>query len=286
MLYSSLRFGKQVDYVLIDTYSTANFWYAFAIAKICSTIKTPYIPLLHGGKLPQRLKKSPGACRFIFGRSYKNVAPSLYIFEAFKEKGYDNIIFIPNSINLKNYDFKKRETIEPRLLWARSFSRIYNPLLALKVFKLLITLYPSAKLCMIGPDKDGSLKRCKKYAEENTLDVRFTRLLSKNEWHKLSEEYDIFLNTTHYDNLPVSVLEAMAMGLPVISTDVGGLPFLLTHDKDSLLVGDDDAPGFVKAIGQLLENQSKGQKIIVAARTKAEEFDWAEVKNLWLALLR
>ena len=80
---------------------------------------------------------------------------------------------------------------------------------------------------MVGPDKDGSLEKTKQYAKEKGVlhRVRFTGGLSKTEWIELSKDYNIFINTTNVDNTPVSVMEAMALGFPVISTNVGGVPF-------------------------------------------------------------
>ena len=66
--------------------------------------------------------------------------------------------------------------------------------------------------------------------------MNFTGKLSKQEWRDLSKDYNVFINTTNFDNTPVSVIEAMALGIPVVSTNVGGLPFLITDKVDGVLV--------------------------------------------------
>ena len=98
-------------------------------------------------------------------------------------------------------------------------------------------------LCMIGPDRDGSMAEFIKYAESKGVieRIKITGKLSKEEWIKVSEDYDFFINTTNIDNTPVSVIEAMALGLIVVSTNPGGIPFLLTADKDSILVEPGDS---------------------------------------------
>ena len=139
---------------------------------------------------------------------------------------------------------------------------------------------------MVGPDKDGSLEMCKKYAAEKKLPVTFSGKLTKEDWIALAKEYDIFINTTHFDNTPVSVIEAMALGLPVVSTNVGGVPYLLDNKKEALLVPDDDSEAFVEAIVSLCNNSSLTRGLVQNARRKAEDFDWKNVKHLWDALLK
>ena len=90
------------DYVLIDTYSTQNFWFAYCGARLCSFFKLKYIPILHGGNLPARLQHSKKASEFIFNTSFVNCSPSVYLKEAFLKAGFKNIKIIPNSIDLEN----------------------------------------------------------------------------------------------------------------------------------------------------------------------------------------
>jgi glycosyltransferase involved in cell wall biosynthesis len=140
---------------------------------------------------------------------------------------------------------------------------------------------------MVGPDKDGSMQEFKNYCNELgiTEHVKVTGLLSKPEWHTLSEDYDIFINTTHVDNTPVSVIEAMALGLTVVSTNVGGLPFLLVDGKDALLVNKGDAEAMYKAVKDIIIDQALATEIAGNARAKAESFDWENIKSQWFSLL-
>ena len=92
---------------------------------------------------------------------------------------------------------------------------------------------------------------------------------------------DILLNTTNYDNTPVSVIEAMACGLCIVSTDVGGIPYLLDHEVDALLVPPDDAPVMAAAVRRLLREPGLAQTLSHNARRKAEGFDWSFVLPQW-----
>ncbi|MFY0604297.1 MAG: glycosyltransferase [Flavobacteriaceae bacterium] len=285
MCITLLKSRKKTDYVLIDTFSTLNFYYAFIISQLCRILKKKYISILHGGNLPMRLKKNKFLCGLIFNNSYVNVAPSMYLKTHFDDKEYKTV-YIPNTIEVKNYQFKERKEIAPKILWVRAFYSIYNPKLAIETLKVLKNEYPEAALCMVGPEKDNSYIQCKELVEKYSLEsfVTFTGVLKKEEWHKLSKDYDIFINTTNIDNTPVSVIEAMALGLPVVSTNVGGIPFLIEHEVSGILVDKNNPVEMSNAISNLL----KKNNLLIAkkARYKAESFDWEQVKQIWNSILQ
>ena len=232
-----------------------------------------------------RLDRNPRLCRMIFNNAYLNVSPSKYLKNAFEGYGYNNVTYVPNTIILKNYEFIERDFKSINLLWVRSFSEIYNPKLAIKVFKKLKENNINSTLCMVGPDSDGSLIKVKKFAKKLNIKVNFTGKLSKKEWIDLSKDYNIFLNTTNFDNTPVSVIEAMALGLPVISTNVGGMPYLITDKVDGLLVRKNDIDAMVNAIVHIFENKDFAAVLTKNARIKVEQFDWQVVKHLWFNIL-
>lgn len=285
MLVQTMRYGRSSDYVLIDTYSTSNFWYAFAVSQVCRMLNLRYVPILRGGELPSRLQRSPKFSALIFQNAFANVAPSEYLFQTFKAAGYPRLVHIPNSIEIARYEYKQRAVLAPNLLWVRSFSPIYNPEMALEVFQKLRSIYPAVQLCMVGPDKNGCLDQIRQSAKSKGLPVQFTGRLSKPEWTALSKDFDVFINTTHFDNMPVSVIETMALGLPVVSTNVGGIPFLLEHEKTALLVNDDDAGAMVSAIQRLMEDPELVRSITRNAAAVAAGFDFNRVKAQWRDLL-
>ena len=139
---------------------------------------------------------------------------------------------------------------------------------------------------MVGPDNDGSLAKTKAYAKQLAVDVSFTGKLTKTEWIAKSEHYNIFINTTNFDNTPVSVIEAMALGLPVVSTNVGGLPFLIEDTINGTLVAPDDIDAFVTAILQYKNNPEFVQSVVKQARETVKAFDWEVVKQQWLLTLK
>jgi glycosyltransferase involved in cell wall biosynthesis len=286
MMWSVVFYRKQASYILIDTYSTKAFWYAFFCSQLARLLNIKYIPILHGGDLPNRLKNNPKLCRMVFANAYQNVAPSGYLKQAFESAGFTNVIHIPNSIEIDKYEFKAREKLTPKLLWVRAFATIYNPEMAVKVLFELQRKYPNALLTMVGPDKDGSLQTTKAFADYINCKVSFTGQLSKEDWWQLASEHDIFINTTHFDNTPISVMEAMALGLPVVSTNVGGIPYLLTDKENALLVSDNDVSKMTDAICSLLEDQQKASDLTLNARHFIEQMDWNVVKEEWKRVLR
>lgn len=285
MLVKTVQYRHKTDCVIIDTYSTYNFWYAFAVSQLARILRLKYIPILHGGNLPKRLRSNRLLSQMIFGNAYLNVAPSGYLLKAFETAGFLNTIFIPNSIALADYHFKKRSIPTPKLLWVRSFSKIYNPEMALHVLSALRKDFPDAQLCMVGPEKDGSLQKAKNLSEQMGLNVTFTEKLSKADWISLSEDYNIFINTTHFDNTPISVIEAMALGLAIVSTNVGGLPFLLENHKTALLVDDNDVTAMTDGIRDLLKNENLAATLTQNALEVARGFDSQCVKRKWIEIL-
>ncbi len=145
---------------------------------------------------------------------------------------------------------------------------------------------------MVGPDKGGRMAACKNYAVQNQLKVHFPGKLSKSTWKNLALDCSIFLNTSSIDNAPVSVSEAMALGLVVVSANVGGMADLLDHGKAGFLIdgpiatedsraNQSHALAFVTIITDLLEGRINADPQITRARTLAEQQDWGVVNDLW-----
>ena len=286
MVLTTLSNINKVDFIIIDTYSTFGFYYALITSQIARVFNKKYIAILHGGNLPNRLKSSSFLSDLIFKNAYFLVAPSGYLLNAFEDNYSNNLIYIPNTIQLENYAFQEKVFDEPKLLWVRSFSSIYNPKMAIDVLSGLKKTYPKAILCMVGPDKENLIEACKLHAEKLNLNVEFTGKLSKEEWIELSKQYNVFINTTHFDNTPISVIEAMALGLAIVSTNVGGIPFLLTNKENALLVDDNDTNAMINAIDEIFKNNIIAKERCINSRKIVEYFDWNAVKQKWIEILK
>jgi glycosyltransferase involved in cell wall biosynthesis len=190
----------------------------------------------------------------------------------------------------------KQQIINPKILWLRAFDTIYRPELALEIFKLIQEQYSEAELYMVGPDKGGLMAACKNYAAQNHLKVHFPGKLLKREWKNIAQDCSIFLNTSSIDNAPVSVSEAMAMGLVVVSANVGGMTDLLDHGRAGFLIDEPFATedsratqshafAFSALIMDLLKGRINPEEQILRARNLAEHQDWEIIHDLWARVL-
>lgn len=280
MIFKTIKYRNKIEFVIIDTYSTSNFYYAFIISQLCRLLKLKYIPCLRGGNLINRIESSKVLCNLIFKNSYINIAPSKYFFEYFNSKGL-KVKLIPNFIQIDNYPFLERENPQSRILWVRSLQDIYNPKMAIDVIEILTQEFSEATLCMVGQEKNVTIKELKAYATNKNIKVEFTGKLSKSEWVNLSKKYDVFINTTNFDNTPISVIEAMALGLAVVSTNAGGIPSLFSDKENIMLCDKGDSKKMSYLISNLIKNKTEHKRITKNARSFVENFDAKQVINLW-----
>jgi len=267
----------------VDVYSGNNFIYAETVAGVLRLLNKPYVLTLRGGNLPAFGKRWPGRVRRLLRGATAVTAPSHYLCE--QMSGYrDDIRLLPNAVEVSAYPYRIRERPQPRLLWLRAFHRIYNPELAPEVLARVAARYVDARLTMIGPDKqDGSLAGTERVASGLRVSDRLalTGAVAKRELPARLNVADVFLNTADIDNAPVSVVEAMAAGLCIVSTNVGGIPYLLEHERDALLVPPRDAEAMARAVCRIVEEPGLAARLSRNARAKAEQLDWAVVLPQW-----
>ena len=226
----------------VDVYSGLAFGWAEAVCWMLRRIDKPYVLTLHGGNLAVFSRKWPGRVRRLLSGAAAVTTPSRFLLEQMPAHCHD-LFLHPNPLDLNAYKFRLRTQPKARLVWLRAFHGVYNPSLAPRAIALLAQKFPDLHLTMIGPDKnDGSLQETQKMADQlkvaNRID--FSGRAPKSKVPELLDRSAIFLNTTNVDNTPVSVLEAMASGLCIVSTNVGGLSYLLEDGEDALLVPPDD----------------------------------------------
>jgi glycosyltransferase involved in cell wall biosynthesis len=270
----------------IDVFSGLAFLWAEVTCWALRFLQKPYVLTLRGGNLPMYAKKWPGRVRSLLSSAAVVTAPSQYLFQEMQPY-CPSLEFLPNPINLPAYSFQERKQVAPCLVWLRAFHHIYNPSLAPRVLALLINEFPDVKLTMFGPDKrDGSFELTKRVAQDLGMQSRIDcpGAVPKEQVPESLQIGDIFLNTTNIDNTPVSVMEAMACGLCVVTTNVGGLPYLLKNGVDALLVPPDDPQAMANAIRRLLTEPELAEKLSANARHKVEGFDWSVILPQWESL--
>lgn len=276
---------RRREYVVanVEVFSGMAFCWAEIVCFLLRRLGKPYILTLHGGNLPGFARRWPGRVRRLLRSARFVTTPSRYLLEQLSDYRSD-LVLLPNPLNLQAYPFRPRVRAAPKLIWLRAFHKIYNPTLAARVVKQLASEFPEIHLDMIGPDKsDGSAEEVRQVVSALEISRRVSQVgvVAKTTVPQYLDRGDIFLNTANVDNAPVSVLEAMACGLCVVSTNVGGISYLLEHERDALLVPPDDSQAMAAAVRRILTSPQFGEMLSQNARRKAEQHDWLVILPQW-----
>lgn len=271
----------------VDVFSGHAFLWAEIVSWVLHRIDKPFVLTLHGGNLPSFAQHRPRRTRRLLESATIVTTPSRYLWEQMIIYRPD-LRVVPNPLDLSLYPFRVRSRPRTKLIWLRAFHSIYNPSLAIKVLANLLPDFPDIQLTMVGPDKhDGSMKQVQQLADDLGVSnyLRIVGPVPKLDVPLWLDKGDIFLNTTNIDNTPISVMEAMACGLCVVSTNVGGIPYLLTHEQDALLVPPADALAMSEAIKRLLNDSNLSERLSWAGHQTVSQMDWAIILPQWESLL-
>lgn len=278
---------KHYQIAAVEIYSYLAFRWAELLCWLLRLLNKPYILTLHGGRLPEFARNNPDRFSKLLNSAVIVTTPSKYLKQEFVNYR-DDIINIPNGIDLRRYPYPAHWQPGVNLIWLRAFHQIYNPGLAIEVLRRISPLYPNATLTMIGPDKgDGSLDAVNQLIKSYNLSekVQIRGAISKNDLGYVLSQGDIFINTTYYESFGVSVLEAAACGLSIVTTNVGELPLIWENGLDALLVPPNDPDSMADAVKRIITEPGLAQRLSGNARNKAEQYDWSEILPRWEALI-
>ena len=287
MLATIWRRRSEFQVAQVDVYSGPAFRWAEATCGALRRIGKPYILVLHGGNLPRFARRCPRRVERLLQSARVVTTPSEYLREQMAAYRAD-LQLLPNALDLSAYHYRLRRRPRRFMIWLRAFHEIYNPILVPQVLQLLARDYPDLQMTMIGPNKaDGSLDCTRQLAAKLGVLNRLSLpgAVPKEETPIWLDQGDIFLNTANVDNTPVSVLEAMACGLCVVSTNVGGLPYLLRDGKDALLVPPNSPEAMAAAVQRVFTERGLAERLSRNARAKATLYDWTVVLPQWEELL-
>jgi glycosyltransferase involved in cell wall biosynthesis len=272
---------KRTQVVVIEVYSGPSFVVEDIASQLSKLLGQRVILWLHGGALPEFAARYPQWVSRVLSRADAIVAPSPFLARSFEAMGFE-VRVIPNVIDLSKYTYRHREKVDPRLFWMRSFHPVWNPCMAVRVLALLKESAPEATLVMAGQDK-GIQSDVEELARRLGVadSVRFAGFLDDAAKDREGALADIFINTNQVDNMPVALVEAWAMGLPVVTTSVGGIPDMISHGNSGLLVPRDDDQAMVRAIQSLLNDPSMASHLSANGRSLAARSSWGEVKFQW-----
>jgi len=271
----------------VDVYSGPSFIWAEAVCWLLRVVRRPYVLTLHGGALPEFAERNRRRMLRLLNSAAAVTVPSRYLLAKLGKYRKD-LMLLPNALELSAYHHVPRGPLQPNLIWLRAFHEIYNPTMAVRVVARLKDEFPGIRLQMLGPDKkDLSLQKTILAARNCNVEgyVHLTGQIEKCRVPGALKTGDIFLNTSNIDNTPVSVLEAMAAGLCVVSTDAGGVSDLVASGKEALLVPVNDDAAMARAIRRLLTDPMLAKRIQDSALAKVQAFDWRVVLPQWQALL-
>jgi glycosyltransferase involved in cell wall biosynthesis len=284
-IYQLIFKASKYDLIILQGYGFYHKYIELLTYLISKALNKKVIYTMHGGGLFQEYITSR-IYKYLFKRIEIITTPSNYFHSRFLEVGVSSVV-VYNQINKFDYNSKVREKIRPNLLWMRTFEKSYNPLMAVKAVLELKNEIPEIKLYMGGVDF-GHLKEVKDFVLVNNLNsnIEFIGYMDLKEKNRRGNECDLYLCTNTYDNTPVSLIEMMAMGCIVVSTSVGGIPFLIENEKNGFLVPNDDSSSMALKIKQLIWGEIDVRKISENSIETASKFDWeTSVSNKWKYLI-
>lgn len=240
---------------------------------------------LHSGALLANIKKKPNWYLRVLRRATVVTCPSLYLIEALREYGIEARL-IENSIPLHAYTHLKKDHFRPRLLWMRAFHPVYHPEMALDVLNSLKARYPDVILHMAGTDYGYEAAiRNKAIAMGLEKYIHFEGYIDQTRKNELARDCDIYLCTNRVDNAPVSLIEMLALGLAVVSTNAGGIPQLVNHGREVLLVPVEDVQAMADAVANILEHPILGKTLAANGYQLVGRYDEPRVSEKWVSLL-
>lgn len=235
----------------------------------------------HDGRAEDHLANSSLARR-IMRQVNAILAPSGFLVDVFAKFGL-SARSIPNIVDINRFRFRENTRPTPSFLHNRGLEPLYNVQCTLRAFALIQARYPDASL-IIAHDGPARKQLEGLAAELQLRNVSFIGQVSHEEMPRVYEQADIYVMSPEIDNMPGSVLECFAAGLPVIATRVGGIPYILEHERTGLLVDHNAHDAIAASAFRLLEEKELAAQLTRNARQECEKYAPAAIVNQWTAL--
>ena len=272
------------DLVHVFSASYTSFLLAPLPALIAArALGRPVVLNYHSGEAPDHLKRSAIARRFM-AQADSNVVPSQFLVEVLAGFGI-SATAIPNTIDRERFRFRERNPLRPRLVSTRNLDYPYNVACTLRAFKIVQRHWPAATLTLVGTGADEPVLRRLSVA----LGLRHVTFAGRVAPDAIAEYYasnDIYIQSPDIDNMPLSVMEAFASGLPVVSTRTGGIPVLLNDGERGLLAPPDDHEALASHVLRLLREPDVACRLARNAYAACAAYAWTAVRDQWLHAYR
>jgi len=280
--FKLMRIGKGYDVFHIHTCSYGGFLSAVIGITGGRMLKKRIVLTYHGGGGEAFFAKHSRFVRFFLLKTDANIVLSGFlgkVFDAYRIP----YVEIPNVIEMDYSRFKERPEIKPNFISVRSLEPLYNVECILEAFGNVKKELPQASLLVVG---GGSLRKSlEEFVIENHInDVTFVGRVENSEIFGYLDQADVMLSAPKVDNMPVSILEAFCAGLLVISSKVGGVPYMITDGVNGMLFESDKADELAEKMIAAIANQEKSKQIISNARDGIENYSWVNVRIKLLPL--
>jgi glycosyltransferase involved in cell wall biosynthesis len=278
---------RSADVVHIFSASYSSFLLAPLPAVFVSRVLgKPVLLNYHSGEADDHLRRSWIARATLRRAVDVNVVPSPYLRDVLARFGIDAAV-VSNTVDRTEFPYRDRERPgRPlALLSTRNFEPNYNVACTLRAFAMVQRRFPNVSLTLVGSGSEENALR----TLAGSLGLRGVHFVGPVPPERMSAYYaaaDAYVQTPVVDNMPLSVLEAFASGLPVVSTAVGGVPAIVEDRVNGLLAPDDDADGIAGQIIELIERPDMARRIAAAAAAACAQYDWSTTQESWRAVYR
>lgn len=261
-------------------------WHLFAAPAIWMAwwLKVPVVVNYRGGEAEPFLQSSIRWVRPSLQRTACIVVPSEFLRAIFNRFGIDTEI-IPNIIDLERFSFRgdrKPDSKSPHLIICRNLERIYDVATGLKAFSGIVKVIPGARLSVAGEGPERL--RLEALAGELGIDqcVSFVGRLDLEGMRALYESADLMLNASRVDNMPNALLEAMSAGVPIVTTDAGGIPYMVKNGESALITQIGNWSEMAELAVKILGDPGLYSLISANGRQNVKRYRWESVRQLWI----
>lgn len=276
----------KADVVHVFSHSYLSFFlFTFPAVAAGKVMGKRVILHYHGGGAGAFLKSWFWLARLALETTDLIIVPSGFLAAVFL-RHHLRTVEVPNILELDNLPFRERIPLQPHVIMARHLEPDYNVACGLRAFALLRQSYPQATLTIAGDGSEKAMLVSLCHELGIADGVTFTGNIENSKMKTIYDRADIYLNTSCVDNQPVSILEASACGLPVVSTAVGGIPYMTRHGENAMLAPDNDAAQLAAHLIALLQDKMLSAHLIHQARQRIQEHSWTPIYNKLLKLYR
>lgn len=263
-------------------------WHLFAAPAIwvARMRGVPVVVNYRGGEAGEFLQRSQAVVRASMQRASRLVVPSGFLEQIFGRHGMPALV-VPNIVDLRR--FRPAEAPAPgrlHLVVARNLEALYDNESALRALQIVRRSHPQATLTIAGTGPQAEYLKSLAQELQLTDAVHFAGRLDPDAMAELYRGADVALNPSLADNMPNSVLEGLASGVPVVSTDVGGVPFMVRHEVHALLVPPRSPQDMAAAVLRLSDDPALRQRLVTAGLAEVQRYTWEAVAPLLASVYR